>query len=306
MREAKEKFGHFSTFMVHDGALYEEIPSALLKRQGSLVSQQSRPPFLDLFEAELSRFTEYVVGQHAHQERSAKALLANAFTLVEDSTTETSSHLLQGLRHQADEQLQTCLLLRRFSKKNAETLTEVAQCADQQLGTTCVILLLHQKRQLPGADSGLPVVFGDIYATLHAAETKQQVTDDKWVAPSSLERTTIKYWVKEDHLAEVLLLTSTKAPLLVYGRTGRLTTKEDCLLRQSEGNNQLWNTSLVTPISSVYFDSSELDLYSSRIVRDEGSQLLRVRWYGSKPQGKEPIFVELKTHHEKWINSKSV
>jgi SPX domain protein involved in polyphosphate accumulation/uncharacterized membrane protein YidH (DUF202 family) len=303
MNEAKQKYGHFSTSMVHDDALYEEIASALVKGSGGFLAQ-SRSTFLDLFEAELSRFTEYVVGQHAHQERSAKALLANAFTLV-DSATDTTSELLQGLRHHADEQLQSCLMLRRFTKKNTETLKEVSQYADQQLRTTCAILFQHQKRQFPGADSGLPVVFSDIYATLHAAETKQQVTDDKWVAPSSFERTTIKYWVEEDNLAEVLLLASAKAPLLVYGRTGRLTTKADCLLRQSEANNKLWD-SLVTPISSVYFDSPKLDLYGSRIVRDEGSQLLRVRWYGTKPQGKSPIFVELKTHHEKWINSKSI
>jgi SPX domain protein involved in polyphosphate accumulation/uncharacterized membrane protein YidH (DUF202 family) len=304
MKDAKAKYGHFSTFIIHDDALYEEIArsAALLNRRGLALSS---PTFLDLFEAELSLFTEYVIGQHSYQERSAKALLANALTLVDTATDTISSELLQGLRRQTDEQLQSCLLLRRFTKKNTETLTEVAQYADQQLRTICVILFLHQKRNFPSADSGLPVVFSDIYATLHAAETKQQVTDDKWVAPSSFERTTIKYWVEEDNLAEVLLLASANAPLLVYGRTGRLTTKADCLMRQSEGNNNLWD-SLATPISSVYFDSPKLGLYGSRIVRDEGSQLLRVRWYGTKPQGKDPIFIELKTHHEKWINSKSV
>lgn len=31
-----------------------------------------------------------------------------------------------------------------------------------------------------------------------------------------------------------------------------------------------------------------------------------MRWYGDKPKGDEQIFLELKTHHECWINNKSV
>lgn len=299
MQDAQEKYGYFSAFIVHDDTLYQEIANALTRRDGT----QNNPAFLEMFEAELSRITDYVIGQHEYQERSAKALLANAFTVV-DRASANSNDLLLGLRHQANDQLQLCLKLRRFAKKNTEILSEIAQYADSQLGSTCSVLLRHQQRRFPDADSALTVLFSDIYATIHAAETNQEAEGDKWVAPSTFERTTTKYWVKEDDLAEVLLLASSEAPLLVYGRNGRLTTKADCLVQQSKGE-KLWEN-LVTPISSVYFDSAKLDLYKSRIVRDEGSQLLRARWYGTKPEGKQPIFLELKTHHEKWVNSKSV
>ena len=47
-------------------------------------------------------------------------------------------------------------------------------------------------------------------------------------------------------------------------------------------------------------------MYKERIRRAEGAQLFRIRWYGDKPKGDEPVFLELKTHHEKWINVKSV
>lgn len=40
--------------------------------------------------------------------------------------------------------------------------------------------------------------------------------------------------------------------------------------------------------------------------RVEGAQLFRIRWYGKKPQGNELVFLELKTHHESWINAESV
>jgi len=104
-------------------------------------------------------------------------------------------------------------------------------------------------------------------------------------------------------MVEVLLTGVTLAPLLVYGESGRLT--KDHVLKKSEGD-KLWS-SMATNISSLYFDSPSLCLYKDRIARKEGSQLFRIRWYGEdKPKGDELVFLELKTHHEKWINSSSL
>ena len=47
----------------------------------------------------------------------------------------------------------------------------------------------------------------------------------------------------------------------------------------SEGKDDFWK-SMASPISLVYFDSENLDLYGERLVRSEGAQLVRVRWYG--------------------------
>lgn len=67
----------------------------------------------------------------------------------------------------------------------------------------------------------------------------------------------------------------------------------------------LWNN-FSTHISSIYFDSPELRLYHERLSRSEGARLLRARWYGEKrPKGTESLFLELKTHHEPWINDDS-
>jgi len=92
-----------------------------------------------------------------------------------------------------------------------------------------------------------------------------------------------------------------EAPLLVYGESGRLTKDQD--LKRLEGD-KLWN--LASTISSVYFDSDDFRLYRERLARHEGAQLFRIRWYGDKPSGDELVFLELKTHHEKWINTTSV
>ena len=104
-------------------------------------------------------------------------------------------------------------------------------------------------------------------------------------------------------MTELLLAVVTAAPLLVYGEHGRLTKDQD--LRRIEGG-KLWNN-LATTISSVYYDSPDMSLYKERIARHEGAQLFRIRWYGDDtPKDNELVFFELKTHHEKWINTSSV
>jgi hypothetical protein len=50
-------------------------------------------------------------------------------------------------------------------------------------------------------------------------------------------------------------------------------------------------------ITSIYFDNEPLDVYRTRINREEGAQLFRVRWYGDAASldSKEYIFVERKS-----------
>jgi len=104
-------------------------------------------------------------------------------------------------------------------------------------------------------------------------------------------------------MTDVLLAAVREAPLLVYGVSGRLTSDQD--LNRSEGD-KLWN-SLASSNNSVYFESKTMSLYKERILRRERSQLFRIRWYGDhKPKGDEIVFLELKMHHEKWVNESSV
>jgi uncharacterized membrane protein YidH (DUF202 family) len=103
-------------------------------------------------------------------------------------------------------------------------------------------------------------------------------------------------------MSDILLVSAGEAPLLVYGESGRLTKDED--LERPEGD-KLWSAA-ATAISSVYFDSPDMYLYKKRLPRHEGARLFRIRWYGEKPKGEGKVFLELKTHHEKWVNVPSV
>ena len=50
------------------------------------------------------------------------------------------------------------------------------------------------------------------------------------------------------------------------------------------------------------------EVYESRLSREEGGQLWRLRWYGEPESvGRDSeVFVERKTHHEVWTNESSV
>ncbi|KAI8813025.1 Vtc4 polyphosphate synthetase [Cladochytrium replicatum] len=102
------------------------------------------------------------------------------------------------------------------------------------------------------------------------------------VDAGNIVRKTTKYWVHPDNVLEVKLRVLQHLPVLIF------------------------NGGEVDPaISSVYFDNADFDLYHNRIIRDEGAQNLRFRWYGQWDKTEE-VWVERKTHHEAWVGIKSI
>eukprot|EP00922_Rhytidocystis_sp_ex-Travisia-forbesii_P061566 GHVS01091226.1.p1 GENE.GHVS01091226.1~~GHVS01091226.1.p1 ORF type:complete len:536 (-),score=76.79 GHVS01091226.1:1020-2627(-) len=60
------------------------------------------------------------------------------------------------------------------------------------------------------------------------------------------------------------------------------------------------------PVSSVYLDNQSGYCYDQRIMRREGAELIRFRWYGHNIGDDEtPIFVERKIHHDSWTGEES-
>lgn len=305
--------------MVNEHALRQEIVRAKSWR-GKVGIDQARlsdhsNDFIDLFDVELDRVTEYLASQQDSQELSAKSLLTSTIAhadrhLVyeENSKPMLSDEEAQGLRYKVDELVKTCLKLQQFTQENASLFRDLAAAAETQLGMKCMDRLQRRLDATPWKHcptSRLVTCISDIYAVLHSSENKTRDDQEKWVAPESFKRSTTKFWVAPDKLPELLLMVSTLVPLLVYGRSGRLTTKKDRLSISRLESDGSWDN-LATPISSVYFESQDMVLYKDRVVRSEGSKLLRARWYGPKPVGDELIFLELKTHHDKWVNAKSI
>ena len=56
--------------------------------------------------------------------------------------------------------------------------------------------------------------------------------------------------------------------------------------------------------NSVYVDNDRLELYHGRLDKNPGAIALRFRWYGvGNPK---VVFVERKTHNDKWTGEVSV
>ncbi|KAG1378530.1 hypothetical protein G6F61_005751 [Rhizopus arrhizus] len=102
---------------------------------------------------------------------------------------------------------------------------------------------------------------------------------------NAFERATAKYWIHPDNITEVKAIIMLHLPVLIYNKQKK------------------WEPS-DSAISSIYFDNSNFDLYTTRLQRDEGSEAIRFRWYG--PKDETNIYIERKTHHAEWLNGASV
>ena len=67
-------------------------------------------------------------------------------------------------------------------------------------------------------------------------------------------------------------------------------------------SSALGDTSEVT---SLYFDTPDLDVYAERLRKSEGAAVVRLRWYG-QPDAQAPAWLERKTHHEPWTGERSL
>jgi SPX domain protein involved in polyphosphate accumulation len=249
-------------------------------------------------------------------ELSAKDLFLRADAVAtgsvhENRSVQESFTTVQDLKLFTRKIVEDCIKLQDFFTVSRTFLLDSASKADEKLREGVnYSSLVHECMPKVHLNSSLVCVISDIYNALRQAEENilnQNNAGDAslWQAPSSFQRATTKYWVKDENLTKLMMTCAAEAPLLVYGKKGPLTSTERRDMNVSDGD-KLWD-SLATVITSIYFDSEDMSLYKERIVRAEGAQLLRARWYGTTmPTGDKIIFVELKTHHEKWVANKSV
>jgi SPX domain protein involved in polyphosphate accumulation/uncharacterized membrane protein YidH (DUF202 family) len=267
----------------------------------------------ETYKAELDRLSASLSASAHTIESKARALLLRADALAK--STSPSRDVSVDLRSQAKHLSKELFHLQKQIIVDTQELRRIAALADQRLCTGSDFADMTERRfehspwEVDQIGGSIVVLLSDVYSAIREVETKSDCMkeDKEWVAPTSFERVTTKYWVSDENLYEVLLSSVQDLPLLVYGKKGGriLNQKEVRSTDSSLANSSLW-TSFVTSISSVYFDSECMSMYSERLKRSEGAQLFRIRWYGSKPRGEKNVFLELKTHHEKWIGDKSV
>eukprot|EP00977_Amphora_coffeiformis_P000004 scaffold5_cov169-Amphora_coffeaeformis.AAC.4 len=225
------------------------------------------------------------------------------------NSVSESQASLADLKRSTRNTVHDCLALQEFYTGSRMIFAEIASRADEK-HQGAYALMVQESLPKANINSALVCVVSDIYHALRLIEEKirnhgRAEGETMWEAPASFQRSTTKYWVKDENLTKLTMICAMEAPLLVYGMKGPLTSTKPRDVKVSDGD-KLWD-SLATVITSIYFDSSDMSLYKERLKRAQGAKLLRVRWYGNKmPTGDKIIFVELKTHHEKWVGNKSV
>ncbi len=113
----------------------------------------------------------------------------------------------------------------------------------------------------------------------HAIHVEDDYDSSLTKQEDSFVRDSTKYWVQSCDLAAVCTVLSENLEV------------------HSFADNNPW-----TYISSVYLDNMSRDCYKSRIVKDAGARLVRLRTYDNNIN---QIFVERKIHHEKWTGESS-
>ena len=139
---------------------------------------------------------------------------------------------------------------------------------------------LHAQAWVRGDYSDIVVRLSNIYALLRQDHTATENKD----ASQSFLRSTTKYWVKTEDVSRVKYAILRHLPVFLQKTS------------TGESDSQFTN--------SVYLDNDPLELYHGRLDKTPGAIALRLRWYG--PEDPTTVFVERKTHNEKWTGEVSV
>jgi len=86
-----------------------------------------------------------------------------------------------------------------------------------------------------------------------------------------LVRTSIKFWVRNADVTKVICRIIKYLPVFSHGKARNFSQA----------------------ITSIYYDDEKLSMYSKRLVKEEGSDLVRFRWYGDLTED-SLVFIERK------------
>lgn len=139
---------------------------------------------------------------------------------------------------------------------------------------------MHSQAWVRGDYSDVVVRLSQIYSSLRKDQAAEENTD----ASQSFLRSTSKYWVKTEDVSRVKYAILRNLPVFLQKTS------------TGESDSQLTN--------SVYLDNDQLELYHGRLDKTPGALALRLRWYGTGDP--TDVFVERKTHRDKWMGDVSV
>jgi SPX domain protein involved in polyphosphate accumulation len=137
------------------------------------------------------------------------------------------------------------------------------------------------KQDYEGLLLRLSDLFGAIRSEISpvSALTTSYIQPEQHATETFLRKST-KYFVSLDNVLELKTFILRHLPMLVYDNATR---------KSNKGINP--------PITSIYLDNSELELYNAKVDKEDGAQVIRLRWYGSAKDTNK-IYIERKVQQE--------
>lgn len=202
-------------------------------------------------------------------------------TLIDEDEDEDESPGLQTL---ADDVASKFLTLEKYVNINFMGFHKILKKHDKYCPSapckTFYINRMHSQAWVRGDYSDVVVRLSAIYSALR----NDQVVEETHDANQSFLRSTTKYWIKTEDVSKVKYAVLRNLPVFLQKTS------------TGESDSQLTN--------SVYLDNDQLELYHGRLDKSPGALALRLRWYGAADPS--IVFVERKTHRDKWIGEVSV
>jgi len=240
---------------------------------------------LDSEMAKVEKFTLEKVMELRTKIRATEENIRSSTNENKESNNDPMEKDMESLNKQAEDIAEKFLRLEKYVNINFMGFHKILKKHDKHLpNNPCkafYINRMHAQAWVRGDYSDLVVRLSHIYSSLRQDSFFKEPGDE---ANQSFLRSTTKYWIKTEDVSRVKYAVLKHLPLFLQKTS------------TGETDSQFTN--------SVYLDNDTLELYHGRLDKTPGAIALRLRWYGVGDP--KLVFVERKTHNDKWTGEVSV
>ncbi|ANZ75513.1 BA75_02314T0 [Komagataella pastoris] len=253
--------------------------------------------FVDALEQELDKVYSFVKLKHQEILRRIKdveslvsATVDGSRNVSSDNERELYEQDFEDLEEELSDVIADVHDLAKFTRLNYIGFQKILKKHDKQTNQSYILkpiflARLNSKAFYKDNYDSLVVKLSKLYDLVRTRGNPVKGDSSSGGRTQNFVRQTTKYWVHPDNITELKLIILKHLPVLVFNSSKEF-EKED------------------SAITSIYFDDKDMDLYYGRLLKNEGAEAIRLRWYGG--MSSDNIFVERKTHREDWTGEKSV
>lgn len=240
--------------------------------------------FYKLLEREMNKIEDFTKTQ-VKQVRAMLAAVETQLSSVQRlaATDDSRIEKQNELTLRVGEAGEMFLKLEKYVNLNFMGFHKILKKHDRRLPNPCKAFYvgrLYEQSWVRGDFSDVFVTISRLYSTLRGDDDSPATENSR----QDFVRSTRKYWVHTEDISHVKYIVLQHLPVL--------------LQKNMEGNT---DSQLV---NSIYIDNYAMELYHGRLDKTPGAIALRFRWYGTGTP--DTVFVERKTHREKWAQEISV